>query len=117
MGCPYAVSYRNTLKRIKIDITLIRACLYVFVFRAALQVGVIMDILCSDSPKGQVGEQSDREEDGGDTTADVGDVGEDCGLEMIGYARSGDVLGEKNTKNMFYTLNNSKNKSLIVDKD
>ncbi len=36
------------------------------------------------SPKGQVGEEGDRQEDGRDSTANVSDEGEDGGLETTG---------------------------------
>lgn len=47
------------------------------------------------SPKGQVGEQGDGQEDGGDPTANVGDEGEDGGLHSVGDGLSGDVLQEE----------------------
>lgn len=44
------------------------------------------------SPKGQVCEEGDSQEDGRDSTTDVCDVCEDGGLETAGYGLSGEVL-------------------------
>lgn len=46
------------------------------------------------SPEGQVGEEGDGQENGRDSTADVGDEGEDGGLHAAGDGLSGDVLHE-----------------------
>jgi len=47
------------------------------------------------SPKGQVGEDGDGQEDGGDSTADVCDEGEDGGLHTTDHIVSAQVLGGK----------------------
>lgn len=46
------------------------------------------------SPEGQVGEEGDGQEDGRDSTADVGDEGEDGGLHTAGDGLPEDVLRE-----------------------
>lgn len=50
------------------------------------------------SPKGQVGEEGDGQEDGGDSAADVGDEGEDGGLRTAGDGLSGEVLRDPSRK-------------------
>lgn len=52
------------------------------------------------SPKGQVGEEGDRQEDGRDSTANIRDEGKDGGLESTGYSLSGEVLWEKILKDI-----------------
>lgn len=44
------------------------------------------------SPKGQVGEEGDRQEDGRDSTANKCDKGEDGGLQTAGHRLSEEVL-------------------------
>lgn len=44
------------------------------------------------SPKGQVCEEGDREEDGRDSTSNVCDKSKDGGLDTAGYRLSGEVL-------------------------
>lgn len=44
------------------------------------------------SLEGQVSEESDRKEDGRDSTANVCDKCEDSGLDGVGYRLSGEVL-------------------------
>lgn len=48
------------------------------------------------SPERQIGEEGDGEEDGGQATADVRDVGEDVGLQAVRYRLSGEILQSDN---------------------
>lgn len=50
----------------------------------------------SNSLEGQVGQEGDSEEDGGNPTSDVSDEGEDGSLQLVSKNLSGDVLYKKN---------------------
>lgn len=80
MECPYATSFR--IRQIKRSVSLreIFVLRFFFFFWPAEKCKIQFYL----SPKGQVSEQGDSQEDGRDSTANVGDKGEDGGLETVG---------------------------------
>lgn len=55
-----------------------------------------------DSLKGQVGQEGDSQEDGGNPTSNITDEGEDGALHFVSNSSSGDVLYKSKNKTTAY---------------